>query len=146
VTPTTKVLLITTILVVGCGGTVPRGTPPETDVPYCVRFSYLDKTDRLHVAQACVEVESTCHHVIDLLEKFGRLGNVQEIGALRGDVAVNRWTITRTFFAGMALGDSRVVSWTQAVAYNLAASEVLNADFIELLAAPWIERAQEVAA
>ena len=65
---------------VACGGAVPRGEPPDTEVPVCVRWSYRDNADRQHVAQACVETTRVCNEVVGLLQKFGRLGNVEVIG------------------------------------------------------------------
>ncbi len=75
-----KLLLIIFGLIVACGGAVPRGMPPDDDVPWCLRFQYSDKADRLHTAQACFERETMCTEALGLIVKYGHFGNVEQVG------------------------------------------------------------------
>ena len=78
-TATTKLLLITTILVVACTGRVPRAEQPETETPACFRFSYVAK-GRLRSAQTCWESQPICTEAMRLVAKYGGRANVRSVG------------------------------------------------------------------
>jgi hypothetical protein len=65
----------------GCGGAVPRGEPPESETPWCLRFRYTDPRDRLRTVQSCFEAESVCAEAAEKIRRWGHLAHVHEVGA-----------------------------------------------------------------
>lgn len=62
-----------------CGGTVPRGTPPDTATPACFSFTYTAKGRSL-VGRACWQEQRICAEAARLVVKHGRVARVTSVG------------------------------------------------------------------